>query len=48
MMEKWIIAPRKKIGHLIAMPHVTTAIIDEFVADFAAAQTKNPEQATHP
>ena len=38
LMEKWIIAPRKNIGHLIAMPHVTGAFIDEFIADFAAAQ----------
>ncbi len=37
IMEKWIIAPRKNIGHIIVMPHVTTAIIDAFVADFAAA-----------
>jgi len=36
-MEKWIIAPRKNIGHLIVMPHVTRAVIDAFVADFAAA-----------
>jgi histidine decarboxylase len=37
IMEKWIIAPRKSIGHIIVMPHVTTAIIDAFVADFTAA-----------
>ena len=37
MMEKWIIAPRKNIGHLIVMPHVTRDVIDAFVADFAAA-----------
>ncbi len=43
MMEKWIIAPRKNIGHLIVMPHVTRDIIDDFVADFAAAlQSENP------
>lgn len=42
VMEKWIIAPKKDIGHLIVMPHVTTAIIDEFVADFAAALTSAP------
>lgn len=45
MMEKWIIAPRKNIGHLIVMPHVTRAIIDDFVADFAAAlqpEKQNP------
>jgi len=37
VMEKWIIAPRKDIGHLIVMPHVTLAMIEEFAADFAAA-----------
>ncbi|MFZ2279715.1 MAG: histidine decarboxylase [Prosthecobacter sp.] len=45
MMEKWIIAPRKNIGHLIVMPHVTRDIIDDFVADFAAAlqpEKQNP------
>ncbi len=42
MMEKWTIAPRKNIGHLIVMPHVTRDILDAFVADFAAAlQTVN-------
>jgi len=34
LMEKWIIAPKGDIGHLIVMPHVTTAHIDEFVSDF--------------
>ena len=43
MMEKWTIAPRKNIGHLIVMAHVTRATIDAFVADFAAAlQNLNP------
>ncbi len=37
MFRKWIIAPHRKIGHMITMPHVTRAIIDEFVADFAAS-----------
>lgn len=37
VMEKWIIAPRKDIGHLIVMPHVSEAMIDEFVTDFASA-----------
>ena len=36
VMRKWIIAPRKGIAHLITMDHVTEAIIDEFVVDFAA------------
>jgi len=40
MMRKWIIAPRRGIGHIITMPHVTEEIIDEFVADFAAALAK--------
>ena len=39
VMKKWIIAPRRGIGHIITMPHVTGEIIDEFVADFAAALT---------
>jgi histidine decarboxylase len=37
VMEKWIIAPRKTIGHLIVMPHVSRTMIDEFAADFATA-----------
>ena len=46
MMEKWIIAPRKTIGHMIVMPHVTRSIIDAFVSDFAAAlQTLNLKPA---
>ena len=37
MMKKWIIAPKKGIGHIITLPHVTEAVIDEFVDDFANA-----------
>jgi histidine decarboxylase len=37
VMERWIIAPKKDIGHLLVMPHVTKATIDEFTADFEAA-----------
>ena len=37
LMEKWVIAPDREIGHIITLPHVSTAIIDEFVADFADA-----------
>lgn len=37
MMEKWIIAPKKEIGHLIVMPHVSQPVLDEFVDDFAKA-----------
>lgn len=39
LMKKWIIAPRRKIGHIIALPPMTGAVIDEFVADFASALT---------
>ncbi|WP_050026995.1 histidine decarboxylase [Verrucomicrobium sp. BvORR034] len=42
VMSKWIIAPMKDIGHMIVMPHVTQAIIDEFVADFASALRPAP------
>jgi histidine decarboxylase len=37
VMEKWIVAPKKDIGHIIVMPHVTREIIDEFASDLAAA-----------
>ncbi|MFZ4767387.1 MAG: histidine decarboxylase, partial [Roseimicrobium sp.] len=37
VMQKWIIAPKKDIGHLIVMPHVSKEIIDAFAADFAQA-----------
>ncbi len=37
LMRKWIIAPKKKIGHLMVMPHVTRECIDAFVADFIAS-----------
>ena len=40
VMRKWTLAPRRGIGHIITMPHVTGEIIDEFVADFAAALAK--------
>ena len=39
-MRKWVIAPRKGIGHIITLPHVTEDIIEEFAADFAAAIAK--------
>ncbi|MDZ4403703.1 histidine decarboxylase [Prosthecobacter sp.] len=42
VMARWIIAPRKNIAHLIVMPHVTTAVIDAFVTDFAAAVNCEP------
>jgi len=35
--EKWIIAPRKNIGHIITLPPISEDVIDEFAQDFAAA-----------
>jgi histidine decarboxylase len=43
VMRKWILAPRRGIGHLLTMPHVTREIVDEFVADFAAALAKEKQ-----
>lgn len=42
VMKKWMIAPKKGVGHLITLPHVTEAVIDEFVADFAQALSTQP------
>jgi histidine decarboxylase len=42
LMQKWIIAPKKDIGHLIAMPHVTKECIDAFVSDFTTALAGKP------
>ena len=42
LMKQWIIAPRKKIGHIITLPHMSEAMIDEFVRDFANALTTMP------
>jgi histidine decarboxylase len=39
VMRKWIIAPRKGVGHIITLPHVTEDIIEEFTENFAAALT---------
>lgn len=38
LMEKWVIAPNRDIGHIITLPHVTEEIIVEFVADFVRAR----------
>lgn len=44
LMKKWVIAPKKKIAHLITLPPMNEAVIDEFVHDFAAAlSTRNQE-----
>jgi histidine decarboxylase len=40
MMKKWSIAPKKGIGHIITLPHVTEALLDEFVNDFASSVLK--------
>ena len=37
VMRKWIVAPNKDIGHIITLPHVSEALLDEFVDDFAKA-----------
>lgn len=33
LIKKWVIAPKKKIAHLITLPPMNEAVIDEFVAD---------------
>ncbi len=40
VMRKWILAPRKKIAHIITLPHVREDIIEEFADDLAAAFAK--------
>lgn len=45
VMSRWIIAPMKDIGHMIVMPHVSRAIIDEFITDFTTAR-RAPATAT--
>lgn len=51
VMEKWIIAPKKDIGHLIVMPHVTLEMLDEFIADYLRAwqppSTTQPQTTPH-
>ena len=37
LMQKWVIAPKKKIAHLITLPPMNEAVIDEFADDFALA-----------
>jgi len=50
MMEKWIIAPKKDIGHLIVMPHVTTEMLEEFIEDYVQAfqATAHPRPNSYP
>lgn len=37
LMEKWVIAPKGKIGHIITLPPMNEAVVEEFASDFAAA-----------
>jgi histidine decarboxylase len=46
VMDKWIIAPKDEIAHLIVMPHVSIAAIDQFAADLAAAQSQGAPTAS--
>ncbi len=39
VMRKWVIAPKKKIAHLITLPPMTEETIDRFAADFAASMS---------
>ena len=34
VMEKWVVAPNRGIGHLIALPHMDEALIDSFIGDY--------------
>lgn len=43
VMEKWVIAPKGGMAHLIVMPHVNRATIDAFVADFAGALSQDQD-----
>ena len=38
VMKKWVVAPNREIGHLIALPHMTEETIDAFVSDYCAAR----------
>ena len=38
ILEKWQIAVSRDIGHLITMPHVTKAHVDELVGDIVSAK----------
>lgn len=44
VMKKWIIAPKKKIAHIITLPPMNEAVVDEFAADMAAALKASIEQ----
>ena len=50
LLNRWQIAPYRQISHLITMPHVTTGIIDTFVAEVAAdiAAAREPARSRGP
>jgi histidine decarboxylase len=37
VLEKWIIAPKGKIAHIITLPPMNEAVVDEFTQDFVTA-----------
>jgi len=37
VMEKWVVAPNRGIGHLVALPHMNEALIDAFIDDYCSA-----------
>lgn len=45
VMHKWIVAPKKRIAHIITLPPMNEGVIDEFAADFAAAMKSEPSTA---
>ncbi|MGK0190708.1 MAG: histidine decarboxylase [Verrucomicrobiales bacterium] len=42
VMRKWIVAPNRDIGHLIALPHMTEETIDAFINDYCGARQPDP------
>jgi histidine decarboxylase len=46
IMNKWIVAPRRKIAHLITLPPVDEATIEEFVRDFSNALATGERSAS--
>lgn len=45
IMKKWVIAPKKKIAHIITLPPMNEAVIDEFVRDLDVALAAGNPQA---
>lgn len=42
VMEKWVVAPNRGIGHLVALPHMNEALIDSFIDDYCEARSDEP------